>query len=296
MIGGLGSAVAELIAEARIVMTGRFPSGSAESVFRTCSPTNTAPRPVSWSVTSITGERVCALVRQLVGVNLPFRENIVGRLLNIVTPLHKRAKRDCLARMVDDKVHCMVKAKEYEFDYWDGDRRYGYGGYKYDGRWKVVAEKLIAHLPSCPGRQDSRRRLRQGPLLYELQQLLPQSSCVGFDVSRHGLADAPRASAATSSATGPRTPIPSATSTSIWSSPGLPAQPADLRVEDGPAGNRARGQERLRHAGKLPQRAGDVQPAVLGLDLPNRSSTPPSGSGCTTTSATRAITNSSTSE
>ena len=46
--------------------------------------------------------------------------------------------------MVDDKVHCMVKAKEYEFDYWDGDRRYGYGGYKYDGRWKVVAEKLIA--------------------------------------------------------------------------------------------------------------------------------------------------------
>ena len=45
--------------------------------------------------------------------------------------------------MVDDKVHCMLKAKEYEFDYWDGDRRYGYGGYKYDGRWKVVAEKLI---------------------------------------------------------------------------------------------------------------------------------------------------------
>ena len=46
--------------------------------------------------------------------------------------------------MVDDKVHCMLKAKEYEFDYWDGDRRYGYGGYKYDGRWKVVAEKLIS--------------------------------------------------------------------------------------------------------------------------------------------------------
>jgi hypothetical protein len=28
--------------------------------------------------------------------------------------------------MVDDKVHCMLKAKEYEADYWDGDRRYGY--------------------------------------------------------------------------------------------------------------------------------------------------------------------------
>jgi hypothetical protein len=40
----------------------------------------------------------------------------MGRLLEIVTPLHKATKRDYLARMNDDKVHCMVKAKEYEFD------------------------------------------------------------------------------------------------------------------------------------------------------------------------------------
>ena len=68
----------------------------------------------------------------------------MGRLLDIVTPLHKATKRDYLARMVDDKVHCMMKAKEYEFDYWDGDRRYGYGGYKFiEGRWKPVAQALI---------------------------------------------------------------------------------------------------------------------------------------------------------
>jgi hypothetical protein len=36
----------------------------------------------------------------------------MGRLLDIVTPLHKATKRDYLARMNDDKVHCMVKAKE----------------------------------------------------------------------------------------------------------------------------------------------------------------------------------------
>src|ERR1700686_5261182 len=68
----------------------------------------------------------------------------MGRLLEIVTPLHKATKRDYLARMNDDKVHCMVKAKEYEFDYWDGDRRYGYGGYKFiDGRWKPVAQAFL---------------------------------------------------------------------------------------------------------------------------------------------------------
>src|SRR4030095_8897028 len=73
-----------------------------------------------------------------------FVEDYMGRMLNIVTPPHKMTKTDHLARMNDDKVHCMVKAKEYEFDYWDGDRRYGYGGYKFiEDRWKPVAQALI---------------------------------------------------------------------------------------------------------------------------------------------------------
>ena len=68
----------------------------------------------------------------------------MGKELNIVTPLHKATARKYLDRMIDDKVNCMMKAKEYEYDYWDGDRRYGYGGYKFiEGRWKPVAEALI---------------------------------------------------------------------------------------------------------------------------------------------------------
>ena len=67
----------------------------------------------------------------------------MGRLLNIVNPLHRRTKRDYLARMVDNKLEAVAVAKKYGADYWDGDRRYGYGGYKYDGRWKPVAEQLI---------------------------------------------------------------------------------------------------------------------------------------------------------
>ena len=74
----------------------------------------------------------------------------MGRLLNIVTPLHQMTKRDYLGRMNEDKVHCMLKAKEYESDYWDGDRRYGYGGYRYDGRWISVAQQLIDHYQLGP--------------------------------------------------------------------------------------------------------------------------------------------------
>ena len=117
----------------------------------------------------------------------------MGRLLNIVTPLHKKTKRDYIGRMVDDKVHCMLKAKEYEFDYWDGDRRYGYGGYKYDGRWKVVAEKLIVIYNLQPAAKILDVGCGKAHLLYELKQLLPESEVIGFDISRHGIEDAPEA-------------------------------------------------------------------------------------------------------
>jgi len=117
----------------------------------------------------------------------------MGQLLNVVTPLHRRTARDYVARMVDDKVHCMVKAKEYGFDYWDGDRRYGYGGYRYDGRWRPVAEHLIEQY----GLEANARILDVGcgkaHLLHELKQLLPRAEVTGFDISAHGLADAPEA-------------------------------------------------------------------------------------------------------
>ena len=68
----------------------------------------------------------------------------MGKLKNFVTSLHQSTKRDYVARMIDEKVVCMLKAKEYESEYWDGDRRFGYGGYKFiEGRWQSVAEKLI---------------------------------------------------------------------------------------------------------------------------------------------------------
>ena len=115
----------------------------------------------------------------------------MGELLSFVTPLHRRTSRDYLARMVDDKVACMLKAKEYEQDYWDGDRRFGYGGYRYDGRWKPVAEQLIDHYDLGPDAKILDVGCGKAHLLYELQQLLPNAELHGIDISKHGLADAP---------------------------------------------------------------------------------------------------------
>lgn len=115
----------------------------------------------------------------------------MGRLLEIVTPLHRATRRDYLARMVDDKVACMIKAKEYEFDYWDGDRRYGYGGYRYiDGRWRPVAQALIDIYGLKEGDKVLDVGCGKAHLLYEMTRLLPGLQVTGFDISQHGLADA----------------------------------------------------------------------------------------------------------
>jgi SAM-dependent methyltransferase len=115
----------------------------------------------------------------------------VSKLMNVVTPLHRSTKREYLARMVDDKVHCMHKAKEYEQDYWDGDRRYGYGGNRYiPGRWKPVAEALIKSYGLKSGSRVLDVGCGKAFLLYEMQLLEPGLELVGFDISVHGLASA----------------------------------------------------------------------------------------------------------
>lgn len=115
----------------------------------------------------------------------------MGKLVQFVTSLHQATSRAYIDRMVDDKVHCMLKAKEYEADYWDGDRRYGYGGYKYmPGRWKPVAEALIENYNLTNESSVLDVGCGKAFLLYEMKLLLPGLRVAGFDISEHGLADA----------------------------------------------------------------------------------------------------------
>ena len=116
----------------------------------------------------------------------------MGQTRNFVTKLHRATRRDYLARMNDDKVACMIKAKEYGFDYWDGDRRFGYGGYKYlPGRWKPVAEDLIRTYKLKAGSRVLDIGCGKGFLLYELQQLEPGLILFGIDISEHALGQRP---------------------------------------------------------------------------------------------------------
>ena len=111
--------------------------------------------------------------------------------VDFVGRLHTATKRDYVQRVVEhDKAECAEVAIRFGKDYWDGERRYGYGGYRYDGRWRVVAEAMIQHYGLQPGASILDVGCGKAFLLYEFTQALDGAEVAGIDISEYGIANA----------------------------------------------------------------------------------------------------------
>jgi ubiquinone/menaquinone biosynthesis C-methylase UbiE len=78
-------------------------------------------------------------------------------------------------------------AKQYDYEYWDGDRKFGYGGYRYDGRWRKVAEPMIEHYGLKPGDRVLDVGCGKAFLIHDMMQALPGLQVTGIDISLYGL-------------------------------------------------------------------------------------------------------------
>lgn len=108
--------------------------------------------------------------------------------IDFVSDVHNATKRDYVGRVTSaDKAECAVIAKQYGYDYWDGERKYGYGGYHYDGRWRNVAEKMAEHYHLKAGQKVLDVGCGKAHLLYELTQVVSGLEVRGIDISAYAL-------------------------------------------------------------------------------------------------------------
>ncbi|MCH9051405.1 MAG: class I SAM-dependent methyltransferase [Proteobacteria bacterium] len=81
----------------------------------------------------------------------------------------------------------VANAKQYGEMYWDGPREYGYGGYRYDGRWRPVAGDIIAHFGLEPGMRALDVGCGKGFLVKDLMLECPGLEAFGLDISLYAL-------------------------------------------------------------------------------------------------------------
>jgi ubiquinone/menaquinone biosynthesis C-methylase UbiE len=103
---------------------------------------------------------------------------------------HPAAKRDYDKRAAEKTPEVIRLAKQFGKDFFDGDRKCGYGGYKYDSRWKAVIERMRLHynLPDTAAVLDI--GCGKGFMLHDFKEIMPNCSVAGIDVSEYSIENA----------------------------------------------------------------------------------------------------------
>jgi len=115
----------------------------------------------------------------------------MGQRIDFLAKYQSATKRDYVARVVEhDKAECATVAKRWGEEYWDGPRQYGYGGYRYDGRWLPIAQDIAQCYNLQPGDKILDVGCGKAFLLYEFTRAVPGVEIAGLDISAYGIANA----------------------------------------------------------------------------------------------------------
>ncbi len=110
------------------------------------------------------------------------------KLRNFFNPLHIRTKRNYIDRMQNNKADCMATARKFDKHFFDGERRFGYGGYKYiEGLLTPMAHEILKVYEIKDNSKVLDAGCGKGFLLYEMKKIKPSIQVVGYDCSSYAI-------------------------------------------------------------------------------------------------------------
>ena len=103
---------------------------------------------------------------------------------------HPRIVRDYDQRFKEKTSEIIRIAKRFDKDFFDGDRKCGYGGYKYDGRWKSVVRRMKDYYELSDNAAILDIGCGKGFMLHDFKELMPGAVIAGIDISSYAIENA----------------------------------------------------------------------------------------------------------
>lgn len=114
----------------------------------------------------------------------------MGREIDLLSA-YPRIKRNVQERGATKTEEDRAIARQFGKDFFDGDRRHGYGGFNYHPRfWQPVIPAFQQHFQLKPKSKVLDVGCAKGFMLHDLQELIPGIDVHGIDISQYAIENA----------------------------------------------------------------------------------------------------------
>jgi SAM-dependent methyltransferase len=114
----------------------------------------------------------------------------MGQEINLLVN-YPQTKRDPMARAAAKTEEDRRIARRFGRDFFDGNRRYGYGGYRYHPRfWQPVIPTFQRHFDLTPASRVLDVGCGKGFLLHDMAVMIPGITVRGLDISAYAIENA----------------------------------------------------------------------------------------------------------
>lgn len=101
---------------------------------------------------------------------------------------YPKANRNLDARLAEKTEEVRAIARKFGEDFFDGDRKFGYGGFRYDPKyWEKVIPDIESHFGSLSNKSVLDIGCGKGFMLYDMARLISDVDLAGVDISEYAI-------------------------------------------------------------------------------------------------------------